>query len=196
MDGFFVVVLPSSWNYQKPSTSKLLYILVYNAFWLAPAGPRRAISIQAGEILPSSIPSPTGRIWASSERIDFVLFRRIGVVMGQPVLRLSSSSRMGEGFATWAQRQTQIHQASRKGRLLFYKQRLAPDPMLSRANGTMGGRKRILHPSEICEPAGRHCLVAGRTRFPDLGQTGFTTTTKQPSHSTLGKKPTDRGSSN
>ena len=46
-----MLVRPSSWIYLKPSTSKLLYILVYNSFWLAPGVPRRAIVLLAGKLL-------------------------------------------------------------------------------------------------------------------------------------------------
>jgi len=49
--GFFMSVRPSSWNHRKPSTSKLLYILVYNSFWLAPVVPRLTIVLVAGKLL-------------------------------------------------------------------------------------------------------------------------------------------------
>jgi hypothetical protein len=49
--GFFTLVRPSSWIYLNPSTSKLLYILVYNAFWLAPDDPRHTIVLVADKLL-------------------------------------------------------------------------------------------------------------------------------------------------
>lgn len=44
-------VRPSSWIYLNPSTAKLLYILVYNSFWLAPVSPRLTIVLVAGKML-------------------------------------------------------------------------------------------------------------------------------------------------
>ena len=49
--GFFMLTRPSSWAYLEPSTSKLLYILVYNSLWLTPVSPRLTIVLVAGKLL-------------------------------------------------------------------------------------------------------------------------------------------------
>ena len=51
LGGFFRVRPSSSWAYLEPSTSKLLYILVYNSFWLASFNPRLTIVLVAGKLL-------------------------------------------------------------------------------------------------------------------------------------------------
>ena len=63
--GFFVVGRPLSWNCLKPLTSRRLYILVYNSFWLAQVVPRRAVGDKMTEIWLLSKSCPKGRIWAS-----------------------------------------------------------------------------------------------------------------------------------
>jgi hypothetical protein len=107
--------------------------------WQAPDDPRRAIVLLAGKLLGVVRIASHGSNMGFDGENGVCSFSENWRRRRTLVLRLSSPSRLGQGIVTWAQRQTQIHQASRKRRLLFCKQRQSSDPMLMPRERNGGG---------------------------------------------------------
>ena len=92
-----MLVRPLSWIYLEPSTSKLLYILVYNSFWLAPVSPRLTIVLVAGKLLGvvriASHGSNMGFVGESEDRPFGENGRRHGTVCSQALVPIPFGAR-------------------------------------------------------------------------------------------------------